>query len=215
MVNDNSRYSLVQFADDTILIGKPSWNNLWGLKSILRSFELVSGLNVNFFKSKIIGINVSNSFLETASLFLHCRSESIPFKFLGIPVGANARRRGTWNPVIQKVRDRLASWKGRNLSIGGRVTLINSVLNSLPFYFFSFYKAPKVVIKELIRIQRDFLWGAKEDSRGIYWVAWDKVCRDKKEGGLASRIWRFSTSPFWLSGSGVFCWMRRLSGEVF
>lgn len=113
------------------------------MKVILRSFELVSGLKVNFNKSKIIGVNLSNTFLEQTSLFLHCQSEAIPFKFHGLPVGANPRRRGTWNPVIEKVRSRLASWKGRNLSIGGRVTLINSVLNSLPLYYF-FFKAPKV-----------------------------------------------------------------------
>ena len=184
VINDSISYSLVQFADDTVLIGKPSGNNLWGLKSILRSFELVSGLKVNFIKSKLIGINVANTFLEQACTFLHCKSESIPFTFLGLPVGANPRRRETWNPVIHKVRSRLASWKGRHLSIGGRVTLINSVLNSLPLYFFSFYKAPKVVIKELIMIQRDFLWGGKDGAHGMCWVAWHKVCRDKKEGGL-------------------------------
>lgn len=184
VINENLSYSLVQFADDTVLIGKPSWNNLWGLKSILRSFELVSGLKVNFIKSKLIGINVPDNFMEQASVFLHCRAESIPFNFLGLPVGANPRRKGTWNPVLQKFRSRLASWKGRNLSIGGRVTLINSVLSSLPLYFFSFYKAPKVVIREMIKIQRDFLWGVKEDARGMYWVAWDKVCREKNEGGL-------------------------------
>jgi hypothetical protein len=48
------------------------------------------------------------------------------------------------------------------LSIGGRVTLINSVLSSLPLYYFSFFKAPSCVLKELVTVQRNFLWGGRE-----------------------------------------------------
>jgi hypothetical protein len=45
---------------------------VWCIKSILCSFELVSGLKVNFFKSKIYGINVEDSFMRAASNFLSC-----------------------------------------------------------------------------------------------------------------------------------------------
>ena len=51
-------------------------------------FELMSELKVNFLKSKIYGVNVSNDFLDGASDFLYCYSAMIPFKFLGIPIGA-------------------------------------------------------------------------------------------------------------------------------
>jgi hypothetical protein len=70
---------------------------------------------------------------------LHCAVESIPFRFLGIPVGAKPRRRSTWVPIIESMKKRLSTWNGRILSIGGRVTLINLVLSSLPLYFFSFF----------------------------------------------------------------------------
>lgn len=83
---------------------------------------------VNFNKSKLIGVNISEEFLETASIFLHCRTKSIPFKFLGIPVGANPSRASTWKPVLHMLRKRLSTWKGRTLSIGGRVIFINSVI---------------------------------------------------------------------------------------
>jgi hypothetical protein len=151
-VSDNIMFHSLQFADDTILVGEGNWDNLWTIKTILRSFEMVSGLKVNFFISKLYGINIEENFLRASSSFLHCDVESIPFRFLGIPVGANPRRRATWIPIIESMRNRLNTWKGRNLSIGGRVTLINSVLSSLPLYFFSIYKAPSCVIKELVTI---------------------------------------------------------------
>jgi hypothetical protein len=68
-VSENILFHSLQFADDTILVGEGNWNNLWTIKTILRSFELVSGLKVNFFKSKLYGINIEDSFLRASSSF--------------------------------------------------------------------------------------------------------------------------------------------------
>jgi hypothetical protein len=183
-VSNNISFHTLQFADDTILVGEGNWSNLWTIKTVMRSFELVSGLKVNFFKSKLYGINLDDNFLGAASSFLHCGVDSIPFRFLGIPVGANPRRKATWCPILESMKKRLCSWNGRNLSIGGRVTLINSVLSSLPLYFFSFYKAPVCVIKEMVSIQRSFLWGGGLDNNKMCWVSWNRICQPKERGGL-------------------------------
>jgi hypothetical protein len=66
--------SHLQYAYDTLCIGEASINNLWTLKAILRGFEMVSGLKVNFWKSSIMGINVSQECMTLASTFLHCKS---------------------------------------------------------------------------------------------------------------------------------------------
>ncbi|CAJ2661734.1 unnamed protein product [Trifolium pratense] len=150
-VSDNIQFNVLQFADDTIFVGEDNWDNLWSIKSILRSFELVSGLKVNFLKRKIYGLHVADNFMKVASSFLSCNIDSTPFRFLGIPVGANPRRCATWNGIIESMKSKLSSWQGRYLSLGGRVTLINSVLSSLPFYFFSFFKAPVRVLNQLVR----------------------------------------------------------------
>ncbi|GAU51457.1 hypothetical protein TSUD_413540, partial [Trifolium subterraneum] len=183
-VRDDLQFHTLQFADDTVLVGEGNWENLWSLKTVLRSFELVSGLKVNFFKSKLYGINLDDNFLSAASSFLHCEVDSIPFRFLGIPVGANPRRKITWNPVVEAMKKRLNAWNCRNLSIGGKVTLINSVLSSLPLYFFSFFKVPVCVLQDLINIQRRFLWGGRSDIKKICWVSWDTICLPKDKGGL-------------------------------
>ncbi|MCH82820.1 RNA-directed DNA polymerase (Reverse transcriptase) [Trifolium medium] len=85
-VSNNILFHTLQFADDTIIVGEANWDNLWIIKIVLRSFEIVSRLKVNFYKSKLYGINLDDSFLRASSSFLHCGVESIPFRFLRIPV---------------------------------------------------------------------------------------------------------------------------------
>ncbi|CAJ2658171.1 unnamed protein product [Trifolium pratense] len=123
-------------------------------------------------------------FLRASSSFLHCGVDSIPFRFLGIPVGANPRRKATWLPIIDSMKKRLGVWNSLLLSIGGRVALINSVLSSLPLYFFSFLKASVCVLKEMMSIQRNILWGGGMDRSKICWVSWDSICQPKDKGGL-------------------------------
>lgn len=75
-------------------------------------------------------------------------------------------RRSSWSIVLAKVRNKLASWKGKYFSLGGRVILFYLMLN-VPLFSFSFYKAPKVVIQEFIKIQLEFLWKGEENIRRI------------------------------------------------
>ena len=93
-----------------------------------------------------------------------------------------------WEPVVCSFRRWHGSWKGQYLSLGGRITLINSVLLSLPLYFFSFYRASKRIIATLVSIQRRFLWFGMLDLDKICWVDWNSVCRAKADGGLGVKI---------------------------
>ncbi|MCH79823.1 LINE-1 reverse transcriptase like [Trifolium medium] len=179
--------SHLQYADDTLCIGEASVDNLWTLKAILRGFELASGLKVNFLKSCLMGINAGEEVMETACTFLNCIKGSFPFKYLGLMVGANPRRVATWVPVLTSLRKRLNSWGNKNISFGGRLVLINSVLNSLPIFYLSYMKMPAQVIKKVIRIQREFLWGGVNGGKKISWIKWRVVCQHKNNGGLGVR----------------------------
>jgi hypothetical protein len=184
LCDSGEQISHLQYADDTLLVGEACVENLWSMKAILKWFELISGLKVNFFKSKLIGINVEACFLESAALFLKCVVGQLPFIYLGLPVGANPRRLSTWNPVVDVIQRRLASWKNKYVSLGGRVVLLNSVLSAIPIFYLSLFKMPVGVWKKLVRMQRRFLWGGAAGNSKINWVRWQDVCRSKREGGL-------------------------------
>jgi hypothetical protein len=137
-VGDNDvLVSHLQYADDTLCIGKPTIQNLWTMKAVLRGFEMVSGLKINFSKSSLMGVNVSDGFMDMACDFLNCSRGSIPFKYLGLPVGANLRSMSTWEPLVDCVGRRLNTWGHRYISFGGRLVLLNSVLNSIPIFYTS------------------------------------------------------------------------------
>jgi len=72
--------SHLKYADDTLCIGEAAVDNLWILKAMLRGFEMVSGLNVSYFKSCLVGVKVSREFMNLACDFLNCCTCGISFK---------------------------------------------------------------------------------------------------------------------------------------
>ncbi|MCI18312.1 RNA-directed DNA polymerase (Reverse transcriptase), partial [Trifolium medium] len=134
--------SHLQFADDTLLLGVKSWANVRALRAVLVLFETMSGLKVNFNKSMLVGVNISDSWLGEAASVLCCKVGKIPFLYLGLPIGGDPRRLSFWDPVLLRIKNRLSGWKSRFLSFGGRLVLLRSVLTSLPVFAISFFKAP-------------------------------------------------------------------------
>ncbi|GKC49890.1 RNA-directed DNA polymerase, eukaryota, reverse transcriptase zinc-binding domain protein [Tanacetum coccineum] len=49
--------------------------------------------------------------------------DSLPFTYLGFPVGKSVKRVDAWNDVVLRLTKRLSPWKNNLLSIGGRLTL--------------------------------------------------------------------------------------------
>jgi len=156
---DETELSILQFADDTVFLCEDSYPNVVTLKAILRGFEVASGLKINFYKSKLAGINVSRHNMACYTKTLNCAQMGIPFKYLGLEVGGNPRKKKFWDPVVNKLKARLNVWKGRFLSMAGRICLIKSVLTAIPLYYLSLFRAPVAVYKSITRIQRRFLWG--------------------------------------------------------
>jgi len=150
--------SHLQFADDTLILGKKSWANIRAMRAVLVLFEKMFGLKVNFNKSQLVGVNVSTSWLSKAAVALGCKVGSVPFVYLGLPIGGNARRLAFWEPLLNRINSRLSSWSSKHLSFGGRLVLLKYVLSSLPIYALSFFEAPACIISSIESILNCFFF---------------------------------------------------------
>ncbi|KAK0598705.1 hypothetical protein LWI29_037213 [Acer saccharum] len=197
--------SHLHFADDTIIFVKPKVEYLRNVKRILRCFDLVSGLKINFSKPCVVRIGKKAIQEPIWAETLFCKSAVLLIVYLGLPLGSRPWSKSFSNPVIDRVHSRLAPWYRKFLSKSGRVVLIKSVLSSIPMYYMSIFKMPVSVANKIERIQRSFLWGDEAVKRKVHAVNWDTVCKSKLHGGLgigrmavknkaliAKWVWRFS-----------------------
>ena len=134
-------------------------------------------------KSSLLGINVDDNLVDTSASTMGCGVGSWPIKYLGLPLGGNPLSLDFWKLVIEKVARRLDRWKKGFLSRGGRATLIQSVLASMPIYM-SVFRLPGRVADMLEKMMRSFLWDSREAGKGRSLVGWDLVTRTKETGGL-------------------------------
>ncbi|XP_022014590.1 uncharacterized protein LOC110914078 [Helianthus annuus] len=172
------------YADDAMVMGEWSENNFVTLKRLLQVFHLCSVLQIDIHKSTFFGVGKNIDEISGKAVSMGCRSGVTLFSYLGILVGANMNRISNWDPVLKVFKTRLSKWKSNVLSIGGKLTLIKSVLESLPSYYFSLFMAPVAVINSLESLIKKFLWGGNMDVNKVYWVGWDVVSTSKKQGGL-------------------------------
>lgn len=181
--NDGPEITHLQYADDMLIFCDANIESLKNIQKTLIIYHLASGLEVNFHKSSLIGLNISQIWLQQAATTLRCKTGSIPFTYLRLPIGANVSRVRAWDPVIERMAKKLASWKSKMLSIGGRITLIKSSLTNLPVYFMSIFPIPKGVIEKINKIIRAFLWSGDSKKKAISLVAWNQFrCRNHWEG---------------------------------
>ncbi|XP_028056846.1 uncharacterized protein LOC114260849 [Camellia sinensis] len=191
------KVSHLQFADDTVIFCEADRVKLVTIMRILRCFELVSGLKINFHKSVLSGVGVNEEDIKDFVSVLHCHSQKLPITYLGIPLGANPRRKSTWKLVIEKIKKKLASWKGKMLSFASRITLIKAVLSSLPSYFLSIFKLLVGVAKQLKRIQAAFLWGDSDTKKKLHMINWREISVSIEQGGLGGAVGNGGRIQFW------------------
>nr|GEZ10415.1 hypothetical protein [Tanacetum cinerariifolium] len=182
--NDNVEISHLQLTDDALILEEWPHENAKNLCRLLRCFHLASRLKVNFSKSKIFRVGATIGDTNLLASFLCCQPYSLPFTYLGLPIGANMNISCNWKPIIDKFHNRLSSWKARSLSFGGRLTLLKFIIGALGTYYFSPFKAPKCVISYLEKLRHNFFLGGSMDNKKLEWVAWKQVYSSKDYGGL-------------------------------
>ena len=119
---------------------------------LLSAFEKLYGLKINFHKSKLFCFGQAKESYEQYSNIFGCKIGEFPVRYLGIPMHDRNLNNNDWLTVEQRIEEKLSSWNGKHMSVGGRLVLINLVLSSLVMFMISFFEIPKGDLKKLIII---------------------------------------------------------------
>ncbi|GKE13507.1 RNA-directed DNA polymerase, eukaryota [Tanacetum coccineum] len=128
------------------------------------------------------------SILVNAAKSIGCLILHTPFNYLGVKVGGIMSRLSFWDDVIAKLSARLFKWKLKSLSIGGRLTLIKSVLSSLPLYYMSSFKVPKGVLSKMESISKNFFNGVENAEKKMSLIAYMSSFKVPKEEFFSWRL---------------------------
>jgi hypothetical protein len=154
------------------------------LKEMLHTFSSSTGLNVNYHKTTLVPINTDSCYAYLLANAFGCKVESLPFTYLGLPLGTSKPTVADLMPLVSRLDKRLSGISSL-MTYTGRLTLLNSVINSLPMYAMCSLKVPITIFIHFEKSGRQFLWADKEDKiQGKCLASWEMICRHKDQGGL-------------------------------
>lgn len=180
--------SHLQYVDDLIIFLDNDEASVKGIKSVLQSFQVLTGLKINFHKSKLFGFHEDKETLIHWAFLLNCEAGNEPITYLGANISTSSNQVQFRDSLLQKIRKKLAPWKGKNINMAGRTILIKAALDSLPIYWLNLFKLPNTVVHRIDRCRRDFLWGSysgeQQHAHKLHLLGWERICKPKAKGGL-------------------------------
>jgi hypothetical protein len=148
------KYPILQYADDTLLIMPADAVQLNRLKDILRLFSASTGLQVNFHKTTIVPINIDTDHAQALAQSFGCKVESLPFTYLGLPLGTTRPSVNDLMPLVSKLDKRLSG-------ISSLMTYTGSdegMTNGLPIFAYLVFGPGRVSFGRLPRPTKASAW---------------------------------------------------------
>ncbi|GKB82119.1 reverse transcriptase domain, reverse transcriptase zinc-binding domain protein [Tanacetum coccineum] len=132
--------------------------------------------------------------LSFASIF-NIQPSTLSCTYLGLRISSNMSKGFNWKPIIDKVHNKLNSWKARTLSYGGRLTLLKSVHGAL-----APTPGPEASqLKDLLEILQQFApsnfqdkWICILDNSKSYQVSFMRKFIEEKSMGMATAQTRWN-----------------------
>ena len=176
------------FANDSLLFCKATNQECHKLIEILGLYEVASGQKVNAEKFSVFFSHNTPQEKRCEVLNILGPMQDIRHsKYLGLPSIIGRSKTKVFAKMKEKVGRKLAGWKGKLLSIGGKEILIKAVTQMVLTYTMSCFLIPKGLCEEIKGMIRKFWWGQRQEESKIVWVSWEKMCKSKSNGGMGFR----------------------------
>ena len=161
-------HKIVQYADDNCI----AVSNMSSLKELfvtLNKYERATNARVNKNKTEALWVG---KWIGRVDLPLNLKWTSDHVKFLGIYVGNKVGASGSKNlsdlnsaEQIEKIKHKVSYWKGKGISLLGRIKVANIFLLSRLWYRTNIWTLSSQHIKTLEMMVRNYIWDDKKGSR--------------------------------------------------
>lgn len=180
-----------------MILGKGQLKEAKEIKNILQSYGVDLAEMVNKEKQEIFFFNIEAQEEYKIDSYLGYKIGHLPISYLGMPLDKGIKTNKLWDPLIEKVRKKLSSWKTLWLTGAGRLTLIKTILVAMPIYLLSCIPLPKGAYKKLTQIIRDFYQNGVEDKKKMKLISWENICQEKSDGGTKIRKLLWQNKALW------------------
>ena len=146
----------------------------------LEKFCSISGQKVNLQKSSIafsrnVKEDVAKRISEISKISVTTKLE----KYLDVPSITGHVHVGLFQHVLDKVEGILDGWEVKLLSLAGRITLAQLVLNSIPLYSMQSTMLHIALCNNLDKKVRQIIWGSLQGYQKIHLVNWEMVTQQR------------------------------------
>ncbi|XP_042474817.1 uncharacterized protein LOC122056914 [Macadamia integrifolia] len=117
------------FADDIFIFMNASFKYVGNLNIFLRKYQDFSGQQINLDKSKLFMRKIRHARIRDIAEVLGISVCNFPTKYLGVQIFKGRVKKSFLLPVLDKVKEHMVGWKGKLLSMAGRVQLVRLVIN--------------------------------------------------------------------------------------
>jgi hypothetical protein len=162
--NNGQRISL--YTDDVALFIRPTEDKMTLTTQILEVFGKASGLRTNFQKSCIIPIRCEETGTTEIASTLACSVAKFPCTYLGLPISNKKLTKTDLLPWVERIGDKLPSWKANLMNMAGRAVWVRYVISALPIHVLIALNVPKWFIKAINKIRKAFLWKRRKEVQG-------------------------------------------------
>ncbi|KAI0488426.1 hypothetical protein KFK09_028257 [Dendrobium nobile] len=178
------KISHLLYADDVLILAHVSIILAKKVKKIVEEFCNWTGQRANVNKSQILFGKMVNYPLKKKITKIIGFKEIKEMKYLGIKISLRRSKITDFQDLLSMVMDKLNSWSKKSLSMGGKITLIESSLLYMPNFLITNSLVPKRVLYEIEKLCRSFLWHKNDGIKGMHYVGWNEICKPKCLGGL-------------------------------
>ncbi|GAU45233.1 hypothetical protein TSUD_138050 [Trifolium subterraneum] len=186
----------VLYADDIMVFCKATNSNIRYLLHIFYSYGKASGQVIYKQKSKFYPGSISNSRLTRIMNLLGFTVGSTPFNYLGCPIFVGTPKVIHFKVIADKIKVKLASWKGSLLSTMGRVQLVKSIIHAV-------MSTPRRFVRWLGFFSSNDQWAVICRSRYLkFGLPKNSFLKSSIWHGIKPHVNTVKTNTRWLLGSG-------------